>query len=212
MSDQQSVKKPKLTIAKVAENLDKVVESTNDAMTELRNTMDEQAETNKAILSLLQNQQKAINTPTSFGQETDTSYQDLGEGSTIGEEQNILVGTFDINSPQFAEKHSIEKFMREKVEIHIHESNNDLEVSEFSAGVNGDTYRFQFGTTRVVPRYIVESLARAKPETYNNVEKINSLNQVYTENKGMRGMRYPFSITRDTPVGRAWLQVVLKQH
>ena len=201
-------KEPKLTIAKVAENLDKVVENTDNAMTELRETINEQGAVNKAILEML----KAKDTPVTVRKETDARSFDLGEGTNVDTvDSDIIQGTFDINSPQFQDKMKIERFMQEMVTIHIHESNNDLEVETFMVSVNNKKHFFRFGETKAVPRYIVETLARAKPETFNNVEKLDRHGNVFTENKGTRGLRYPFSVMQDTPVGRAWLQVVLRQ-
>lgn len=195
----ESVKKgPKLTIKEVAGRLDRVVDSTNDAMEVLK-------EQNKSILSML-----AKNNPVTITPSMDATGQDLGEVPDIGDSP-IVTGIFDINSPEFQEKESIERFMREKVKIRIHESNNDLEVDTFFASVNNKPVLFRFGETKVVPRYIVETLARAKPITYSNTERVNRDNVKYVENKGRCGLRYPFEVIEDTSVGRSWLNRVLAQ-
>lgn len=199
-------KAPPLSLKVLKGNLDKVVDSTNEAMDELREAMGEQAETNKAILSMLQ----AKNNPVILTDRVEADEEDLGDVADIGESQ-ILTGNFDIGSPQFQNKEAIERFMREKVTIHIHESNNDLEVDIFSVSVNNKSVLFRFGETKTVPRYIVEVLARAKPITYGNkqVRGSDGVNRIV--NKGARGLRYPFSIEKDTPVGRAWCKLVLNQ-
>lgn len=212
MTEAAVQKGPKLTIKDVAGRLDKVVDSTNTAMTELKASMAEQAESmatqNKAILDMLQSKQA----PVTIQKTHEADEQDLGAVAEIGDSP-IIEGHFDLNSPRFENKMAIERFMKEKLTIHIHESNNDLEVDTFFAAVNGDKWLFNFGVTYPdIPRYIVETLARAKPITYSNVEKLNPQGVMYTQNKGSRGLRYPFSLVGATQLDHSWLNLVLAQH
>lgn len=204
-------KGPKLTIKDVAGRLDSVRDSTNAALNDMKDLIADQAaataKQNEAILEMLQSKQA----PVTIKKTHEADEQDLGDVADIGDSP-IIEGHFDLNSPRFANKMAIEKFMKEKLTIHIHESSNDLEVDTFFASVNGDKYLFQFGQDYTVPRYIVETLARAKPIVYSNVEKLNAQGVLYTENKGTRGLRYPFALVDATKIDHSWLNLVLAQY
>lgn len=213
MTEAAAQTEPKLSLKVLKGNLDKVVENTDAAMTEIRAVMAEQAEasnaqaeTNRAILEML----KAKNNPVILTDRVEADEQDLGAVEDIGESQ-IVTGVFDINSPAFQEKASIERFMHEDVKILIHESNNDLEVDVFSVSVNNKSVLFRFGETKVVKRYILEVLARAKPITYGNKQIRGGDGVERVVNNGTRGLRYPYSVEQDTKIGRAWHKVVLAQ-
>lgn len=224
---------PKDTIKKVRENLDSVVEktdnalkTTNDALGELRVAMEEQSKkaaerdeemnaTNQAILKFMERQTLAINNPVVLNTNRfEADEQDLGEVADIGD-SIIQTGRFDIDSPEFQDKDRIEKFMHEKVTVHIHENSSDLEVGAFAISVNGKKEIFRFGEVKTIERKFVEGLARARPETYNNKKitlQTNTGEVASYANEGARSLRYPFSIERDdNPVGRSWYNLVLRQ-
>lgn len=216
------------TIAKVRENLATVVDKTDTAIGELRTAIADQAEianaaaaqqaaTNEVILKFMERQStRAIDNPVSMNtQRYEADEQDLGEVADIGESV-IITGIFDINSPDFQNKAKILAFMEEKVTVHIHDSNSDQEVGIFCISVNNKKEHFRFGQTKTVRRYIIEGLARARPETYSNEEIVKHTptgDVRVVVNRGSRGVRYPFSIERDiNPIGQAWLKCIQRQN
>ena len=206
-------KATRLTPKKVQEQLDTVVENTNNAIGGLQEQIEDIGKTNSAILEFMQDQKEQQKVAPVIIQSThEAAEQDLGAVGDM-DDSPIVTGMFDINSPQFKDKERIERFMHEKVKIHIHESSNDLEVEAFFVSVNNKSVTFRFGETKVVPRYIVEQLARAKPVHYSNVQKTGKDGIEYISNQGTRGLRYPFSVIQDNnPIGQSWLNVVLAQN
>ncbi len=205
-------KGPKTTIKDVQGCLDTVVKNTDLALGEIRMQMAEQAKANEAIFEFLKKQStNAIDNPVVLSKTFEAAEKDLGGVEDIGDSP-IVTGLFDINSKEFADKAHIEAFMHEKVKVHIHELNHDLEVEMFEVSVNNNEETFRFGETKVVPRYIVEQLARAKPAHYSNKEIVNKDGVRVVINPGTRGLRYPFSVVEDAnPVGRSWLSLVFAQ-
>lgn len=204
-------KATRLTPKKVQEQLDTVVENTNNAIGGLQKQIEDIGKTNTAILDFMKDQKKVP--PVVIHSTHEAAEQDLGAAGDMDDGSPIVTGMFDINSPQFKDKERINRFMHEKVKVHIHESNNDLDVGAFFVSVNNKSVTFRFGETKVVPRYIIEQLARAKPVHYANVQKTGSDGVEYIANPGTRGLRYPFSVLQDdNPIGQSWLNVVLAQN
>lgn len=111
------------------------------------------------------------------------------------------------------QKAAMEAFLHEKVKVQIQDVDDPQADPRFVIAVNGRKQIFERGREYLVPRYIVEGLARAKPIGYKNEE--------YTKQDGVRdvrwpakrGLRYPFSVMEDPSGerGREWLRNVLKQ-
>lgn len=117
----------------------------------------------------------------------------------------------DVTDNAFSDKMKMEAFMREKVKVYIHTTNEENVVEVFAIGVNGVEWVFRRGEHRVIPRYVVEGLARARPVGYECKEVVNSdgvREYVYPQRSGLR---YPFSVEEDSPVGKSWLSSVLRQ-
>lgn len=107
-------------------------------------------------------------------------------------------------------KADMEMFLNEKVEVYVHPTSEKNADRIFSISVQGKSEWFIRGQKKVVPRRFVFGLATARPTTFSNEE--------YTNPQGFQdyrwptytGLRYPFSVTNDTPKGIAWLDQVMK--
>jgi len=214
-----------LSLKKLDTKLESALDSTENALEELEQKIvslseaaAEQAKSNNAILEFMKTQSaRAIDNPVAPNRhmvEVNDGDQELGEYADAGESQ-IILGTFDINSPQFQDKAGILAFMNEDVIVRIQESMTDQEVSSFMVSVNGIQEIFRFGQTKTVKRYIVEGLARAKPLHYTEEKiQVKTVNGYVDQiiNPATPGMRYPFTVIHDpNPIGLSWLQVVLRQ-
>lgn len=117
-----------------------------------------------------------------------------------------------VEDPAAADKLANMQFMEDMITIHVHDVAEDNADQVFMVGVNGKQEVFKRGETKTVKRYIVETLARAKPVRFRNQE--------FTMDDGTRafrypsntGLRYPFSIVHDPhPKGADWIKAVLAQ-
>lgn len=118
----------------------------------------------------------------------------------------------DVDDPVIQEKIQMEAFMQEKIKIRVHGTNEKNAAPYFMVSVNGEKHILFRKQEHTLPRYVVETLARAKPTTYENEE--------FTGDDGIRkvrwpsttGLRYPFEVIQDdNPLGRNWLNAVLNQ-
>lgn len=104
-------------------------------------------------------------------------------------------------------------FMREKCKIIIHDSSDQQADPRFYVSVNGRRQLFERGREYVVPRFIVEGLARAKPIGYQNEEFFKPDGERSVRWPAKRGLRYPFAVLEDPSGdrGKQWLHTVLRQ-
>jgi len=124
----------------------------------------------------------------------------------------------DTENLAFKEKAANLAFNEEMITIQIHDTAEPNAQRIFEVSVNGGlpprgaSQIFERGKQYTVKRFLVETLARAKPTNYRNEE--------YTDDKGIRnvrwpsqtGLRYPFSVIHDpNPLGPSWLRSVLAQ-
>lgn len=100
-------------------------------------------------------------------------------------------------------------FAEEMVEVYIHPTADKTAEPMFPVAVNGVNQYFIRGRKQMVKRKFIEVLAQARPEAIETNE--------FTDYDGARNMRidrstslkYPFSVTKDTPEGHAWLDRML---
>lgn len=122
----------------------------------------------------------------------------------------------DVDSPEFKSWAENEAFLREKVEIMIHPSAERNADRAFEVSVNdnpGTTITFHRNKRYVVPRAVVETLARAKPVHFENEEYTKPNGDMGVRNPFRRGLRYPFSVISDPSGerGHRWLEKVLSE-
>lgn len=120
-----------------------------------------------------------------------------------------------LDDPWLKEKAEYEAFMAQELIVDILTTNEKNAQQIFEISVNGNTFTFRRGQRyEKVPRYIVEGLARCKPQTYESEEYIDVKDgQRKIRYNASRGVRYPFQVTYD-PLGKTgsdWLQAVLAQ-
>lgn len=127
-----------------------------------------------------------------------------GEVDTI--ERPVLQASAD---PAFDEYAKQLAFMEEMVEVYIHPTQDKTAEAVFPVGVNGVLQYFVRGRKQTVKRKYIAVLADARPEAIETNE--------FTDYDGARNVRidrtaslkYPFSVTRDTAEGAAWLDKIL---
>ena len=147
----------------------------------------------------------------------DADDQDLGQ---TGPATMSLTGGAEIDNPQIkivrevdSEKEAMEKFMREPVTVHVHESADENAQRVIGVWVNGRQEIFERGKEKTVKRMFVDGLARAKPANYSNEEYVMS--DGVTRNVRWpkhRGLRFSFSVVQDrNPRGADWLRSVLRE-
>lgn len=189
----------------LTEKLDSVVESTNDAIDGLKETVSELDGKMDAILN-------AINNPVVPRKHTEADEQDLGATAEI-DEGIIENGRFgDTGHPEFQEKAAGLAFMNEPVTVAIHDSSGQHDDKVFDVSVNGRAVTFVRGQEYVVQRKFVEGLARAKPVHYDNQEYVDNDGVRKVRHPSRKGLRYPFAVVKDdNPLGRQWLKTILAQ-
>ena len=219
--------------ADVDQKIDDIQRNVNDALAAQANDVNEALQKQSAdfeekfnkkfseiLKAISESSTRAVDNPTSFTHPKgmDAATQDLGK-SSIAEfketETPELIEPVDLdpNSAEFKGKAEMLRFMEEPVRVRIHTTNEKHADPNFSISVNGKTEVFFRGHDKVVPRYIVEGLARAKPVHYESEER--RADEGF-ENRyrypARRGLRYPFEVIEDrNPRGRDWLKGVLQE-
>ena len=99
-----------------------------------------------------------------------------------------------------------EMFMNEMVEITIHSTGVEEEEPHMVFNVNGKNQAFFRDSAVTCRRMFLEVIARCKKTTYKQIQ--NPFDLERHELKANTVFVYPFSVTQDTPKGRAWLQAI----
>ena len=207
MSDNE--KQTRISAKQVQEDLtgklDKVVESTNEAIGDLEATVSGIDEKMDTIL-------KALSNPVVVRKHTEADEQDLGASEGVGESL-IEHGRFgDTEMPEFQEKAKALAFMNEPVTVAIHDSSGQHDDAVFDVSVNGRSVIFVRGQEYTVQRKFVEGLARAKPVHFDNQEYVDVDGIRKVRHPSRKGLRYPFAVVKDdNKIGRQWLKTILAQ-
>ena len=211
--------KPQLTVEELASRLDRVIDSTNDSLDSVRSEIQASQQSIMEAINALASGGKstrAIDNPVELpGSQVDAYNENLGEAIDLSDEDGTMIdGTKygDVENPIFKEKMEYEAFMKEMVEVQIHDMQGDENVPLFDISVNGRACVFRFGEAKWVPRYIVEGLARARPIHYSNEAYRKQDGSESIRHPARRGLRYPFSVITDkNPRGNTWLRNILAQ-
>lgn len=100
-----------------------------------------------------------------------------------------------------------EVFMREWMEIHLHDPANEDEPVYAEVTVNGDKFVSIRGETKKVRRYHVAALAQAKALRLVQTKVTNEDGSMGYREKAVLRLVYPFSVIHDAnPKGGAWLR------
>lgn len=104
-----------------------------------------------------------------------------------------------------------EQFMRDELEVHINEAQNESDPSVVEMNVNGD-YRFAVrGDTVKLRRYHVAVLARAKQSRVRQKKIVNPDGSMGFVEEQVLSLTYPFSVISDPrpQKGGPWLKQLL---
>lgn len=186
-------------VADLAGKLDRVVDSTNDALA--------------SVTEKLDRLMAAINNPVIITKGVDAAAQDDAKLGAAGfSDDGVLerARLMDVASPEFREKAEMLEFMNELVEIEINEVSDRDAAATFMVSVNGKGKVFHRGWRGSVPRYYVEVLARARPVHYANQEFVDGDGTRKVRYPARRGLLYPFSVIRDSDRGKQWLRERLR--
>lgn len=100
-------------------------------------------------------------------------------------------------------------FMHEPVEVLVMDSQNQSDTTQLvDIKVNGKSYYLMRGQWKVVPRFVLEILAKAKKESWNFSFKKNSDGSTNDVDRMSRILRYPHQFRDKNPAGQAWYDSV----
>lgn len=126
-------------------------------------------------------------------------------GKAIGGQDAHRYERGDMNDPV-----QLEAFMHERVTINISPPASDNDQQVATVVVNNRHYTIPRARSVVVPRFLVETLARAKQENYRmNPRALNDPEQLRTLSTHV--FSYPFQVVNDSPAGLKWLERVLHE-
>jgi hypothetical protein len=189
----------RLSANDVAERLDRVVDSTNDALS--------------AISAQLSALTQAMNRPAASPRNEFDAAAQFGTQESVAEfgDDGVLARPRleDVNSPEFKAKADQMAFMNEMVTIHVHETSERDADQSFMVSVNGRSVVLQRGNQYTVPRFILEVLSRARPVHYTNQEYIGDDGVRRVRYPSRAGLRYPFSVVTDSDRGKAYTKRLL---
>jgi hypothetical protein len=197
----------------IAQKIDKVVASTNEALSTQGKAIDDTQEAVSALDEKLDKILLAINTPVAPKQYFEAMEQEHdSHGDAVDAESGIILESKgNPNSVEFKDKADNLAFMEEPVSVYIHESEDENAAPYFSIGVNGESRTFIRDTTMTVPRKFVEGLARARPMHFKNIEFTREDGTRAFRWPSKRTVRYPFSPVGDSRRGTQWLKKVLME-
>jgi hypothetical protein len=187
---------------------------------QLEGQIQQLAKQNMGILDVLGEISKTLakNTSVETGRYNDAMEYQIGQDETVdfieaddGLEIERPAYT-DPDTPHFKEAAAYEAFMKEPVRVLINDTSERHADPVIEISVNGNKAIFVRGQEKVVPRFIVEGLARAKPVAFKNEEYTDPRGIRAVRNPGSSGLRYPFSVVADrNPLGKRWLKSILAQ-
>lgn len=168
------------------------------------------------LKTLLAKNTPASITPNGTEVETKGPTQDIKFKDGLPEDDVELVelSHYDADSPLFKEKAERLAFDQHILKVLVHPSQSEFPDHTFMLGVNGKNMAVMRGRPVDMPRYYVETMARARISTYDNVEQRNPYsNELEVKNTESKSQRYPFQIIHDPdPVlGAKWLEGLMNE-
>lgn len=124
-----------------------------------------------------------------------------------------------LESPiQIVENDSIDQyardlaFMAEPVEVMVLPSQNKDDTTRLvTISVNGTTYYMVRGEWRVVPRFVLEVLVRAKRESWNFGYRKAADGSTFETSNAYNVLRFPHHYRDKNPRGQAWYDSIKDQ-
>ena len=110
-----------------------------------------------------------------------------------------------------AEQLDEEAFMRDELEVHLHEPTSENDPAFVEVNVNGDYKLAVRGDTIKLRRYHVAVLAQAKQSRVRQRKVVNPDGSMGFVEENVLALSYPFSVTHDPnpKKGGAWLKQML---
>lgn len=102
------------------------------------------------------------------------------------------------------------KFNEELVEIYLHPVNDENEINPIELGVNGRGVVLWRGFTYQLKRKYLERLARAKTTRIQQEAVVQNGVRGYLNHR-RTAPTYPYAVTKDSPLGRAWHAKILQE-
>lgn len=144
-----------------------------------------------------------------IGQNPDRVLKSTGDAKESFENPGLIK---TMEQPYDDEKMAMLAFMAEDIEVRI-ATNTDANAEQiFELNINNKPFLFRRGETKVVPRYVVDRLARMKVSRYTHREVVNNegiKDVVYGE---ITALKYDFMVTKDpNRYGDSWLRSALAE-
>lgn len=144
---------------------------------------------------------------------------DVVEGKDIGQTEIPVTGQIsrddlvietEIHTDMSSIKSKAEElaFMEEPVEIFLQDAMTPNDEPVVQVAVNGTSVWLKRGAHHTVKRKYVLVLATSKPTTYTTVEGIDRDGAKTVNLKAHVGVKYPFSVMKDTQKGLEWLKQI----
>lgn len=136
--------------------------------------------------------------------DSDLSLEDLRDSlnSTV---------TMNPEDPAFKKFTEDSKFMDEKVLVRILPSSDKHAEKIICIGNGGTNQHFLRGEWTIAKRKYVEVLARAKPFSVQTPEITDGNGDRTTKIDLSHGLRYPFEMRDQNPIGQTWLNHIMQQ-
>lgn len=115
------------------------------------------------------------------------------------------------DGPKFASKAEELAFMDEAVEIIVHRGASKNPEPIVQLACNGRNQFILRNRRQTVKRRYIEVLCNAREITYLQEEYMAENGERRIRNIPQHGLRYPFTVTRDTDRGAAWLEKKLAE-
>ena len=103
-------------------------------------------------------------------------------------------------------------FMHEPVEVMVATSQNANDTTQLiDIKVNGKSHFLIRGKWKIVPRFVLEILAKAKRESWSFAYKKNSDGSTSDTDRMSRMLRYPHQWRDENPLGAKWYDSIKDQ-
>ncbi len=127
--------------------------------------------------------------------------------------EDVKASGIEIDTDQVirTEQLDFEKFMRDELEVHINESQNENDAAFVEINVNGDYRMIVRGDTAKLRRYHVAVLAQAKQSRVRQKKIVNQDGSMGFVEENVLSLTYPFSVISDPnpKQGGPWLKQIL---
>lgn len=144
-----------------------------------------------------------------IGQNPDRVLKSTGDARESFESPGLIK---TMEQPYDDEKMAMLAFMAEDIEVQISANGDQNAEQVFELNINNKPFLFRRGERKVVPRYVVDRLARMKVSRWTHQEQVNSEGVKDVVYKEIVSLKYDFMVTRDmNRYGDSWLRSALAE-